>query len=204
MIRVDRGGSGFLSQVTRHLIELGASQVFSPALYPGSTRSWVVNSYEEHATLDVLERSLVGAPAPPLEHPVQSVEPDWSTVVAIDRAAFSGFWGMSALGLEEAFRANKSAALLALDFEGETAGYAIVGVHWGVAYLHRIAIHPELEGRGLGRSLLSACIGWGATHGGRVMILNVRPDNDRARRLYLRGGFANTGTSLSVLRHRVC
>jgi ribosomal-protein-alanine N-acetyltransferase len=203
MVRLDRGGSGFLSQVTRHLIGLGASEVFSPALYPGSTRSWLVNGYEEYATLEVFERSLVGTPAPDIEYPVESVEPDWPAIVAIDRAAFSGFWGMSALGLEEAFQANKSAALLTASFEGRTAGYAIVGTHWGVSYLHRIAVHPDVEGRGLGRSLLSACVGWGVSDGGRVMVLNVRPDNDRAQRLYRRGGFANTGTSLSVLRHRV-
>jgi ribosomal-protein-alanine N-acetyltransferase len=202
MIRLDRGGSGFLSQVTHHLLGLGATQVFSPALYPDSTRSWLVNGYEEHATLDVFERSLLTGPAPAIRHPVESVEPDWPAIVAIDRAAFSGFWGMSALGLEEAFQANRSAALLTISVEGHSAGYAIVGTHWGVAYLHRIAVHPDAEGRGLGRSLLSASIGWGASNGGRVMILNVRPDNERAQRLYRREGFATTGTSLSVLRHR--
>lgn len=202
MVRLDRGGSGFLSQVTRHLIGLGAKEIFSPALFPGSTRSWIDNGYQEFASLDVFERSLAGAGARAGEHPVEMVEPDWATITAIDRAAFSGFWGMSMLGLEEAYRANRSAALLTVGNNEPTAGYAIVGIHWGVAYLHRIAVRPEVEGRGLGRALLSASINWGAANGGRVMVLNVRPDNERAQRLYRRGGFARTGTSLSVLRHR--
>lgn len=203
MVRVDRGGAGFLSQVTGHLAGLGAREMFSPALYPGSTRSWEENGYEEFAVLEVFERSLMGGAGAPGEHPVRSETPDWAHVVDIDRAAFAGFWGMSAVGLEEAYEANRTAVVLTVDVAGVPAGYAIVGTHWGVAYLHRIAVMPDHEGEGLGNSLLSAAINWGAANGGRVMVLNVRPDNDRARRLYLRGGFVTTGASLSVLRHRV-
>ena len=198
MVRLDRGGAGFLHQVTRHMVAMGAGEVFSPALYPSSTSSWLDNGYEEYASLEVLERSLIGERPVPGEHTVRETEPDWPRVVAIDGQAFSGFWGMSELGLDEAYRANRSAALLTIS----DAGYAIVGTHWGVAYLHRIAVRPDMEGRGLGRALLSACVGWGAANGGRVMILNVRPDNTRAIRLYERGGFVRTKASLSVLRHR--
>ncbi len=198
MIRLDRGGTGFLHQVTCHMVAMGAREVFSPALYPSSTRSWLDNGYEEYASLEVLERSLIGERPSSGEHAVRETEPNWPRIVAIDEQAFAGFWGMSELGLDEAYRANRSAALLTIS----DAGYAIVGTHWGVAYLHRIAVRPDMEGRGLGRALLSACVGWGAANGGRVMILNVRPDNVRAIRLYERGGFARTKASLSVLRHR--
>jgi ribosomal-protein-alanine N-acetyltransferase len=202
MVRIDRGGSGFLAQITRHLVEFGAGEVYSPALFPGSTRVWVDNDYEECAHLDVFERSLAGKPGPPADHPINRVEPEWESIVAIDRSAFEGFWGMSAAGLEEAYKANKTSQVLTVDVDGRAAGYAIVGVHWGVAYLHRIAVRSDLEGHGLGRSLLAASLNWGSAHGGRVMVLNVRPDNPRARRLYEQGGFADTGTRLSVLRHR--
>lgn len=201
MIRIERGGSGFLSQVTRHLTELGANEVYSPALFPGSIRSWVDNGYEEYASLDVFERSLAGRPGPPAAHPISAVQPDWGVIALVDRTAFTGFWGMSPVGLEEAYRANKTSVVLTLGLDGDLAGYAIVGVHWGVAYLHRIAVRPDVEGHGYGHSLLSATLNWGAANGGRVMVLNVRPDNTRARRLYERGGFARTGTRLSVLRY---
>jgi len=199
MIRLDRGGTGFLQEVTRHMASMGAHEVFSPALYPSSTRSWVDNGYEEYASLDVLERSLIGERPVSGEHTVRETEPNWPSIVAIDKQAFSGFWGMSELGLDEAYHANRSTALLTIS----DAGYAIVGTHWGVAYLHRIAVRPDAEGGGLGGALLSACIGWAAANGGRVMILNVRPDNARAIRLYERSGFVRTRASLSVLRHRV-
>lgn len=202
MVRIDRGGSGFLTQITRHLVGLGAGEVYSPALFPGSTRAWADNGYEEYARLDVFERSLAGKPGPPAKHPINPAEPVWESIVAVDRSAFEGFWGMSAAGLEEAYSANKTSQVLTVEVDGRAVGYAIVGVHWGVAYLHRIAVRAELEGHGLGRSLLSASLNWGSAHGGRVMVLNVRPDNLRARRLYEQGGFANTGTRLSVLRYR--
>jgi ribosomal protein S18 acetylase RimI-like enzyme len=71
-----------------------------------------------------------------------------------------------------------------------------------VTYLHRIAVRPELEGRGLGTSLLHAAFDWGRAMGGRSIILNVRAENHRAIGLYRRCGFTDTGTSLRVLRHR--
>jgi len=202
MVRMDRGGSEFLSQVTRHLVEAGAREVYSPALFPASTRTWKDNGYEEHATLDVFERALSGRPGAMPDHPVISIDPNWEDIASVDRTAFSGFWGMSPAGLEEAFQANRSSGVLAVDVGGRLMGYAIVGAHWGVAYLHRIAVVPSAEGQGFGRSLLSACLKWGAANGGRVMVLNVRPDNTRARHVYENAGFAPTGTRLSVLRYR--
>ena len=202
MLRMERGGSGFLGQVTRHLVDHGADEVFSPALFPESTRIWRENGYQDHVALDVFERSLSGRPGEPTPHVVASVSPNWAEIVAVDRKAFAGFWGMSETGLKEAYAANRSASVLTVEAEGSVVGYAIVGSHWGVAYLHRIAVEPSAEGRGFGRSLLSASLNWGAANGGRVMVLNVRPDNERARRVYERVGFMATGTSLSVLRHQ--
>lgn len=107
---------------------------------------------------------------------------------------------MNSLGLAEAHETNRSTALFVADGPDGLAGYAIVGAQWGTVYLHRVAVRPELAGQGLGAALLGASIDWGGRTGGRTMVLNVRPENTRAKELYGRFGFADTGASLQVLR----
>ena len=109
---------------------------------------------------------------------------------------------MSGLALQEAYETSRTSALLEIFATDGLAGYAIVGNQWGVSYLHRIAVHPDHAGQGLGRSLLDGSAAWGRAHGARSMVLNVRDVNKNAQQLYQRCGFSHTGTRLSVLRHQ--
>lgn len=202
MLRLERGGSDFLDEVSARLHEL-APTVYSPALYPGSTRVWRRGGYRLHAELEVMERPLTpSAHTGHADVPVtEGANGDWEGVLDVDRAAFDGFWGMSRLGLEEAYGTNRANVLLVTPDTTGIAGYALVGAQWGVAYLHRIAVHPDRAGRGVGSALLEASMAWGRRHGGRSMVLNVRSDNPAARRLYEKHGFSGAGTHLQVLRH---
>jgi len=203
MVRLERGGAEFLVAVGRRLFEMGAGAVFSPALYPGSTRVWRKSGFDDYARLDVMERSLDRAPT--RDRPV-AVEiddsPEWNEVVELDRVAFEGFWGMSRLGLEEAHGTNRDTALMVTRNDHGLTGYCIVGSQWGTVYLHRIAVQPEHGGQGIGAALVGAAVAWGVSSGGKSMVLNVRPENQRAKRLYGRFGFTHTGTALEVLRQR--
>lgn len=203
MVRLDRGGTEFLDAVTQRLIaDTGATRVYSPALYAGSSRVWRRSGYEDYASLDIMERSLnsnrAASPSPTVQ---VETEPDWDQILEVDRLAFDGFWGMSRLGLTEAFATNRETGLLTTSNERRVAGYAIVGSQWGTVYLHRIAVRPDETGQGHGAALLGASMEWGRRSGGRSMVLNVRPENGRARRLYEHHGFTNTGTTLQVLHH---
>lgn len=197
MLRVDRASSEFLGTATRALLALGCDTVYSPALHPSTTRQWRANGYLTHELLDIMERALPRRLEPP-DLPIVEADPLWDEVLSIDRLAFDGFWGMSSLGLQEAYTTNKTSILLTTEARD---GYAIAGTQWGVTYLHRIAVHPQSTGAGIGTALIRAAMLWGRAAGGRVMLLNVRPDNARAQSLYERLGFAATGTRLEVLRH---
>lgn len=201
MLRLERGGTDFLLAVTRRLYETGVDAVYSPALYPGATRVWTRAGFEVHTRLDVMERALGGARSGLCEDIVIESDPNWTEILALDRLAFEGFWGMSRLGLAEAHQTNKDAVVITARPDGPTAGYCIVGVQWGTVYLHRIAVRPDLSGRGIGARLVDAAVGWGHVTGAQTMVLNVRPENARAKRLYERLGFSHAGTALEVLRH---
>lgn len=201
LVRLDRGGTEFLIGVRDELVGITGDDVYSPALYPGSTRVWRRAGFEEYARLAVMERSLASLPDRETRGVVTVENPDWDMILDIDRAAFEGFWGMSRLGLEEAHETNPATVLLTVSTNQDPEGFAIVGSQWGVAYLHRIAVHPSRAGHGLGGALLETALRWGATNGARSMVLNVRSDNRRAQELYERSGFTTTGTNLLVLRH---
>lgn len=203
MVRLDRGGTEFLIAVVKRLRDLGAQGVFSPALYPDSSAVWRRSGFQDYARLDVMERAVDASSPDTVRDDVrQDPNPDWDRVLDVDRSAFEGFWGMSRLGLEEAVDASRTTGMLTCGSENSLSGYAIVGLQWGTVYLHRIAVRPEDSGQGVGSALLSAAIAWGRRSGARSIVLNVRPDNEGAKRFYAHHGFMETATALEVLRHQ--
>ena len=199
-IRLVRGSSDFLGSASKTLLELGSNEVYSPALYPNATRIWDDAGFRQFRELTVMERALDQT----LEEPDHRVglarTPDWNALADVDRESFSGFWRMSALGLAEAMNATPRAALFQIDDEPGPIGYAIVGAQFTTSYLQRVAVVPHRGGRGLGTALIRGCLLWARARGARSMVLNVRPENDQAARIYRREGFSDTGVALHVLR----
>ena len=79
--------------------------------------------------------------------------------------------------------------------EGETLiGYAGMMFTGGPqADVVTLAVEPARWGRGTGAALLTALVDEAARRGCTEVLLEVREDNPRARRLYLRQGFAEVG-----------
>lgn len=201
LIRLHRGSSGFLSAATANLLTLGAETILSPPLYRSATTVWRRSGFEERHRLEILERPLslpVGDPGIPV---AKTSDPPWREMVDLDHRAFEGIWRMSETGLREALEATRTATVL-LAGEGRIDGYALVGTHLGVSHLHRIAVAPSSRGRGVGAGLVRAALLWARGTLSRVMVLNVRPANEPARRLYRREGFAPTGHDLHLLGYR--
>ncbi len=83
---------------------------------------------------------------------------------------------------------------------GRTTGYAIVGAGSIAGYLQRVAVHPDFQGAGLGRSLVRASMRWARRHGAHSILLNTQPDNEVAASLYRSEGFERLLDRLTVLR----
>jgi ribosomal protein S18 acetylase RimI-like enzyme len=59
--------------------------------------------------------------------------------------------------------------------------------------ISNVAVHPDWQGRGIGRALLEASVDLVADHGGAWVVLQVRDDNLVAQRLYESLGFHKVG-----------
>jgi ribosomal-protein-alanine N-acetyltransferase len=73
------------------------------------------------------------------------------------------------------------------------AGWAGLAVAGGQGDVLTIGVRPELQGRGVGSMLLTALLDEAAVRHCGEVFLDVRADNDRARRLYERFGFTAIG-----------
>lgn len=200
-LRLDRGGVAFLNETSDHLAELSGHGVYSPAVFGSSARIWEKSGYRPAFELDMMERSLNQGTAAPASPVTETAVPYWSDLMSIDLAAFTGFWRMSEAGLREAAGAATKSAVFTVEDDGETIGFAVVGIQWGVSYLQRIAVHPDHVGSGLGTDLVRASIAWARHTSAPVMVLNVRPENSRAIALYEKEGFSKTASPLQVLRY---
>lgn len=72
-------------------------------------------------------------------------------------------------------------------------GFSLIRVIVDEAELLTLAVHPEQQNKGLGRSLLQQTIALAATLGATKMFLEVATDNAPAIRLYAASGFAEVG-----------
>lgn len=128
------------------------------------------------------------APLPPL-HAMAVADVD--AVLGVEVRAYAYPWsrGNFVDSLAAGYRAR-----LARDAEGAVLGYFIAMPGVGELHLLNLTVAPEHQGRGLGRALLEAVVAEArALPAARLLLLEVRDGNERARRLYAARGFAEVG-----------
>ena len=125
---------------------------------------------------------------------------DLPAVLELDGLAFDGFWRFDRDGLDDARRATPRSRFVVAEHDGEVVGYHVTGLSGRLGYLQRLAVHPRLQGRGVGTALIGDSLDWCARrHGGSVLV-NTQETNAGALRLYRRLGFVDEPTGLAVLR----
>jgi ribosomal-protein-alanine N-acetyltransferase len=120
--------------------------------------------------------------------------PDMPRILALEHALFpEDAWTPEMFAAEFAQSASRRLYLVAE--EGDTLiGYAGMMFTGGPqADVVTLAVDPARWSRGTGTALLTALVDEAARRGCTEVLLEVREDNPRARRLYLREGFTEVG-----------
>jgi ribosomal protein S18 acetylase RimI-like enzyme len=194
------GGPSFITDCVDAVCGLGANGVLSPPLPRSAQKTWIDARFEPHADLALFRRPLDNIPPP--SHLVRiGDETDLEEALRIDAAAFEDFWQFDRRALLEAISATPRAVIqVVAGGEGRLAGFSVTGVGNTIAYLQRVAVDPEWQGRGIGRSLIRSAARWAKKEGAQALMLNTQTDNDGAMGLYESEGFTRLREPLAVLR----
>jgi ribosomal protein S18 acetylase RimI-like enzyme len=128
---------------------------------------------------------------------------DADAVLQINAMAFGPFWQYDdSVVLGWMLTADRS---VVAEVQGRTVGFAITttGLAGNYAHLIRVAIHPEFQGRGLGRQLVVDAIRFARELSSPGLALNTQASNRVSRRLYEALGFRQTGHTLAVMVYRL-
>ena len=112
-------------------------------------------------------------------------------IVDIENICFVTPWSENSY-IDE-LRDERAHYLVAM-LEGEVIGYC---GYWDIveeAHITNIAVHPDYRGRGIGCGLLKTLIDYAAQSGIGSFTLEVREDNDAAKKLCEKFGFSVCGT----------
>ena len=87
--------------------------------------------------------------------------------------------------------------------DGQVLGYQLSTRNPLGAHLARLAVRPELQGRGMGRLLVADLIQQAERHGMYHLTVNTQSDNSASLALYKRIGFRETGERYPVYQFQV-
>ena len=111
-------------------------------------------------------------------------------VLELERRIYPFPWTQG--NFEDALRSGYSAWTL-VGSAGRIIAYAIAMLAVDEAHLLNLAVDPALQGRGYGRRMLEWMARTMHEYGARSLLLEVRPSNQEAQRLYRRFGFEPIG-----------
>ena len=118
-------------------------------------------------------------------------ETDLDEVLSIEREAYDFPWSREIF--RDCLRVGYSCRVLESD--GAVHAYGMLQITAGKSRLLNLCVRRELHRRGLGRRLLTLLIEVARSRHTDTVLLEVRPGNAVARRLYGSMGFARVGVS---------
>ena len=123
-------------------------------------------------------------------------EADLPAVEKIDAASFHPLWHNPFETLHKAFMQSLFATVA--EDDREVVGYQLTTGGRGHAHLARLAVHPNLQGQGLGKFLVSDLFTRLTQIGIGKLTVNTQNDNLSSLHLYQKMGFVRTGEQYPV------
>ena len=129
------------------------------------------------------------------------LEIDIPRVAEVDAVAFDPLWQNSAGALHKAFK--QAALATIIEEDGVIKGYQISTKNLMGGHLARLAVHPAVQGKGIGYALTTDMIQKLSLSGVTNISVNTQSDNYISLSLYKRIGFEETRERYPVFTYRV-
>jgi [ribosomal protein S18]-alanine N-acetyltransferase len=128
---------------------------------------------------------------------------DLPSILEIDRRCFEPQWTKEAPILAPAIQT--AGRFMIAEIDQAPVGYTCAMSYYGGRHVHlvRIAVIPEMRGRGIGVRLLADIVEYARQSSTDTLTLNTQEYNTAARRLYEWFGFRQTGERQLIMRHDI-
>jgi len=124
------------------------------------------------------------------------METDLPAIQRVDTAAFDPLWQNSLETLQRAFKQSLIATVM--ETGDQIIGYQLSTGSGQRAHLARLAVHPDVQGRGAGRMLLDDLFTTLVNNSIYKLSVNTQSNNQVSLNLYRRMGFVRTGEEYPV------
>ena len=202
--------AAFVTRCIEHARQQGGTEIVTPAVTARESAGIRDAGFRERAALHLLVHDLLDIPeasgssgrsksALRAGHR-RAASADDEIILQIDRAAFGPDWCLDSGGLQEAVKATPRVRIrMADDPVAGSLGFAITGRSGRRGYLQRLAVDPNAQRGGVGRSLVVDALRWNKRWRVARVVVNTQIGNHAAYELYRRLGFVDAAIGLYVL-----
>ncbi len=134
----------------------------------------------------------------PVNLPTALLGGDMPALLAIESACFEDLWRYDSTAF--ATIAQTHPHFVVAELNGQVVGYQFNAIDADSGYLIRIAVHPSVNGQGIGARLMAEAIRFFAREKVARIMLNTQDNNTHAHRLYEWFGFVRIQQTGFVLR----
>lgn len=185
------------------IAKAGGATVAAIAMHRWFQDVLVANGFENHQRIVMLEwpyQRWVTREANGI-HIRRMSSSDLSAVLRTDHASFQPLWHNSLDTIERGYMQALYASVA--ESKDGIIGYQMTTGHQQRAHLARLAVHPTMQGRGIGQALLSDLFNQLARGGVQRLSVNTQSDNAVSLNLYKKMGFNRTGEEYPVYTFNV-
>jgi len=121
-------------------------------------------------------------------------------ILNIDTLSFDEFWKFEKTSFLRAKNATPTNKVRTINEANKIIAYSIYGYCKHTGYLQRLAVHPNHQNKGLGKSLVKDSLDWFNKKGARTAMVNTQEINIKAINMYEAESFEKQPQGLLVLR----
>jgi ribosomal protein S18 acetylase RimI-like enzyme len=124
---------------------------------------------------------------------------DLPQIFDLDWICFDALWRNSQQTIEMAF--NQAVFATVIEEKGEIIGYQISTPSPRGGHLARLAVHPKMQGQGIGYTIVYDLLARFANQGAEIVTVNTQENNTASLALYRKANFEQTGHRYPVYEY---